>query len=212
MKMIHEIRRLIAKGETEEAISEIAKNLPNQADGLLYRYNIGKEEYAIGLIEYPEWIRIQAEINFAIIKAAIEEEDASELKEMQQEKTTRAVYYIPTEVVKQVQEARASDPRTSPPSENACYVWMLRRGMELFVEMPVQSTGHIYRINRDPQYFKLVGIRLPKSLHSEVIAACSEVPQFLVHQERQEPVRYRYIDLAVALIDYAAAGFQIKNL
>ncbi len=65
--MKEEIQKLIAEGRTEEALSLLAQH---SSDALLLqaRYNNGKKQYNMGLIEFSEWQRTQAQINYAALE------------------------------------------------------------------------------------------------------------------------------------------------
>lgn len=127
------------------------------------------------------------------------------------EKTVRVLCYVPVEVKKMVQNRRANDPRPSPPSENSCYLEMLRDGMSELRKMPTLATTGIFRIAKDNrQYFAPVGIRMPATMHRELKAAARKVPQFTGPE--REPINYRFIDLVACLLTRSVSGFQIKNI
>ncbi len=63
------IKHLIATGQTEEALSHLAKVYPDTIL-LQARWNQGRKEYNMGLIDNGEWIRIQAQINYAALELA----------------------------------------------------------------------------------------------------------------------------------------------
>jgi len=63
------IKHLIATGQTEEALSHLAKFYPDTIL-LQARWNQGRKQYNMGLIENREWIRIQAQINYAALEIA----------------------------------------------------------------------------------------------------------------------------------------------
>lgn len=65
--MINQIRQLIAEGRTEEALGLLAQN-SSEALLLQARFNNGKKQYNMGLIEFSEWQRIQAQINYAALE------------------------------------------------------------------------------------------------------------------------------------------------
>lgn len=58
---------MIAEGRTEEALALLAQH---SSDALLLqaRYNNGKKQYNMGLIEFSEWQRTQAQINYAALE------------------------------------------------------------------------------------------------------------------------------------------------
>ena len=60
--MLEQIQQLIADGSTEEALALLAQQ---SSDALLLqaRYNAGKKQYNMGLIEFSEWQRTQAQID-----------------------------------------------------------------------------------------------------------------------------------------------------
>lgn len=63
------IQQLIADGRTEEALNTLAKTT-DDAILLLSRYNSGKKQFNMGLIEFGEWSRIQNQINYAALELA----------------------------------------------------------------------------------------------------------------------------------------------
>jgi len=65
--MKEQIQQLIAEGRTEEALALLAQH---SSDALLLqaRYNAGKKQYNMGLIEFSEWQRTQAQINYAALE------------------------------------------------------------------------------------------------------------------------------------------------
>lgn len=67
--MKEQIQQLIATGQTEEALQLLVKTMPD-AILLQARYNQGKKQYNMGLIEFGEWSRIQAQINYAALELA----------------------------------------------------------------------------------------------------------------------------------------------
>lgn len=79
--MKEQIQQLISTGQTEEALQLLVKSAPD-AILLQARYNQGKKQYNMGLIEFGEWSRIQAQINYAAlelagsVKAAVEQVNA----------------------------------------------------------------------------------------------------------------------------------------
>ncbi|MBK9337377.1 MAG: toll/interleukin-1 receptor domain-containing protein [Lewinellaceae bacterium] len=67
--MKEQIQQLISEGRTEEALVLLAQQ---SSDALLLqaRYNAGKKQYNMGLIEFSEWGRVQAQINYAALELA----------------------------------------------------------------------------------------------------------------------------------------------
>lgn len=65
--MKEQIQQLIAAGQTEEALQLLVNSMPD-AILLQARYNQGKKQYNMGLIEFGEWSRIQAQINYAALE------------------------------------------------------------------------------------------------------------------------------------------------
>jgi len=65
--MREQIQQLIAQGRTEEALALLAQN-SGVALHLQARYNNGKKQYNMGLIEFSEWQRVQAQINYAALE------------------------------------------------------------------------------------------------------------------------------------------------
>lgn len=62
-----QIQQLIAEGRTEEALALLAQN-SSEALLLQARYNYGKKQFNMGLIEFSEWQRTQAQINYAALE------------------------------------------------------------------------------------------------------------------------------------------------
>lgn len=62
-----QIQQLIAGGRTEEALALLAQH-SNEALLLQTRYNEGKKQYNNGLIEFSEWQRMQAQINYGALE------------------------------------------------------------------------------------------------------------------------------------------------
>jgi len=67
--MKEQIQQLISTGQTEEALQLLVKSAPD-AILLQARYNQGKKQYNMGLIEFGEWSRIQAQVNYAALELA----------------------------------------------------------------------------------------------------------------------------------------------
>jgi hypothetical protein len=67
--MKEQIQQLISEGRTEDALALLAQHT---GDALLLqgRYNAGKKQYNMGMIEFGEWSRIQAQINYAALEMA----------------------------------------------------------------------------------------------------------------------------------------------
>lgn len=63
------IQQLIGEGRTEEALTQLVQ-LSNDGVLLLSRYNAGKRQFNNGMIEYSEWARIQAQLNYAALELA----------------------------------------------------------------------------------------------------------------------------------------------
>ena len=61
------IQQLIAEGRTDEALQKLA-DLHNDGILLLSRYNAGKKQYNNGLIDFNDWSRAQAQINYAALE------------------------------------------------------------------------------------------------------------------------------------------------
>lgn len=74
--MKDQIQQLIANGQTKEAL-----NLLTQISGdallLQAQYNNGEKQFNLGLIEFSEWGRIQARVNFAALELAAKSKPAS---------------------------------------------------------------------------------------------------------------------------------------
>lgn len=68
-RMKEQIQQLISTGQTEEALQLLVKSAPD-AILLQARYNQGKKQYNMGLIEFGEWSRVQAQINYAALELA----------------------------------------------------------------------------------------------------------------------------------------------
>ncbi|MBK8920091.1 MAG: toll/interleukin-1 receptor domain-containing protein [Saprospirales bacterium] len=67
--MKEQIQQLVAEGRTEDALALLAQH---SSDALLLqaRFSNGKKQYNMGLIEYSEWQRTQAQINYAALELA----------------------------------------------------------------------------------------------------------------------------------------------
>lgn len=63
------IQQLIAEGRVEDALALLAQH-SNDALLLQARYNNGKKQYNMGLIEFSEWQRTQTQINYAVLELA----------------------------------------------------------------------------------------------------------------------------------------------
>ncbi|MBL7808655.1 MAG: toll/interleukin-1 receptor domain-containing protein [Saprospiraceae bacterium] len=61
------IQELISLGKTEEALEQL-EQLTSDAILLQARYNGAKKQYNMGLIEFSEWSRIQAQINYSALE------------------------------------------------------------------------------------------------------------------------------------------------
>lgn len=68
-EMKEQIQQLIAAGQTKEALNLLVKLNP---DALLLQaqYSNGEKQFNLGLIEFSEWGRIQARVNFAALEMA----------------------------------------------------------------------------------------------------------------------------------------------
>lgn len=64
-----QIQELISLGKTEEAL-ELLGQITTDAVLLQSRYNATKKQYNMGTIDFGEWSRAQAQINFAILDIA----------------------------------------------------------------------------------------------------------------------------------------------
>jgi hypothetical protein len=67
--MKEQIQQLISEGRTEDALALLAQQT-NDALLLQARYNGGKKQYNMGLIDFTEWSRVQAQINYAALEMA----------------------------------------------------------------------------------------------------------------------------------------------
>lgn len=67
--MKEQIQQLISEGRTEDALALLAQQT-NDALLLQARYNGGKKQYNMGLIDFTEWSRVQAQINYAALDIA----------------------------------------------------------------------------------------------------------------------------------------------
>lgn len=61
------IQELISLGKTEEALAAL-EQLSSDAILLQARFNGAKKQYNMGLIEFSEWSRIQAQINYSVLE------------------------------------------------------------------------------------------------------------------------------------------------
>ncbi len=62
-----QIQELISLGKTEEAL-ELLEQLTSDAVLLQSRYNGAKRQYSMGMIDFSEWSRTQAQINYAALE------------------------------------------------------------------------------------------------------------------------------------------------
>ncbi|MFN0176092.1 MAG: TIR domain-containing protein [Saprospiraceae bacterium] len=62
-----QIQELISLGKTEEAL-ELLEQLTTDAVLLQSRYNGAKRQYSMGMIDFSEWSRTQAQINYAALE------------------------------------------------------------------------------------------------------------------------------------------------
>ncbi|MFN0015104.1 MAG: TIR domain-containing protein [Saprospiraceae bacterium] len=67
--MKEQIQQLISEGRTEDALALLTKHT---TDALLLqgRFNAAKKQYNMGMIEFGEWNRVQAQINYAALEMA----------------------------------------------------------------------------------------------------------------------------------------------
>jgi len=65
--MKEQIQELISLGKTEEAL-ELLEQLTTDAVLLQSRYNGAKRQYSMGMIDFSEWSRTQAQINYAALE------------------------------------------------------------------------------------------------------------------------------------------------
>lgn len=62
-----QIQELISLGKTEEAL-ELLEQLNSDAVLLQSRYNGAKRQYSMGMIDFSDWSRVQAQINYAALE------------------------------------------------------------------------------------------------------------------------------------------------
>ncbi len=62
-----QIQELISLGKTEEAL-QLLESLTSDAVLLQARFNGGKKQYNMGLIDFSEWSRMQANVNYAALE------------------------------------------------------------------------------------------------------------------------------------------------
>ena len=62
-----QIQELISLGKTEEAL-ELLEQMTTDAVLLQSRYNGAKRQYSMGMIDFSEWSRTQAQINYAALE------------------------------------------------------------------------------------------------------------------------------------------------
>lgn len=67
--MREQIQQLISNGQTEEALALLA-SVNGDAVLLQAQYNQGKKQYSMGLIDFSDWSRVQARVNYAAIEMA----------------------------------------------------------------------------------------------------------------------------------------------
>lgn len=63
------IQQLISEGRTEDALNKLVQ-ASDEGIILLSRYNNGKRQFNMGLIDFGEWSRIQNQINYAVLETA----------------------------------------------------------------------------------------------------------------------------------------------
>lgn len=68
--MKEQIRKLIANGNTEDALELLLQCGMTDALLLQSQFNNGKKNFNMGLVEHSEWQRIQARVNFAALELA----------------------------------------------------------------------------------------------------------------------------------------------
>jgi tetratricopeptide (TPR) repeat protein len=63
------VQQFVSAGQTEAALAELLKT---KSDAILLqaRWNQGKKQYNMGHIDFGEWSRIQAQINYAVLELA----------------------------------------------------------------------------------------------------------------------------------------------
>lgn len=116
------------------------------------------------------------------------------------QKTVRVLCAVPLQVKRTVQERRRPDL-----SENDQFVKMLTHGLADFWEMPAVTTENIFRIDaKNKEHFAAVGIKMPESMHRELMEASKQVPQYPI--TGHEPVNYRFIDLVACLLTRGLFG------
>ena len=67
MDVKEQIQELISLGKTEEAL-ELLEQLTTDAILLQSRFNGAKRQYSMGMIDFSEWSRTQAQINYAALE------------------------------------------------------------------------------------------------------------------------------------------------
>ena len=68
--MKEQIQQLIAAGQTKDALNVLVQ-INGDALLLQAQYNNGEKQYNLGLIDFSEWQRIQARVNFAALEMAV---------------------------------------------------------------------------------------------------------------------------------------------
>lgn len=68
--MKNEIQNFISKGNIESALDLLIKHIGNDAILLQARYNQANHQKNMGTIDYGEWSRVQAQINYAVLDLA----------------------------------------------------------------------------------------------------------------------------------------------
>lgn len=66
---MNEVQRLISIGKTKEALAELSK-VTGDALLLQAQYNNGEKQFNLGLIDFGEWGRIQARVNYGAMDMA----------------------------------------------------------------------------------------------------------------------------------------------
>lgn len=62
-----QIQEFISLGQTEEAL-QLLETLTSDSVLLQARFNNAKKQYSMGLIDFSEWSRTQAQINYATLE------------------------------------------------------------------------------------------------------------------------------------------------
>lgn len=95
-----QIRKLISEGKTEEALRHWVETGNSSAILLQKRFDAAKDQYSKGLIDYSEWARIQAQINYALLETgseAVTDTNAEKVPDVKTAISSDTILYLVSE-------------------------------------------------------------------------------------------------------------------